>query len=115
MTETQERIDRFYAERGPCCAGCDHWAHLNVLVGECQAGPPVGSADRMLGLRIEGCSIPIGAVRVLTLRDYFCGAFKDEFDWQSLPAAYLRRIGMEPVNTQRTPAEASQRLSRPGA
>jgi hypothetical protein len=95
VAERQEVIDRLYWSHGPCCAGCDHWRHLNVLVGECRAGPPVGSAERVAMLGIEGCSLPPSAGHVFTPRDHLCGEFKDEFDWQALPAAYLRRIGME--------------------
>ena len=29
----QEIADRFYAQHGPCCAGCDWWHRVNTLVG----------------------------------------------------------------------------------
>jgi hypothetical protein len=45
----------------------------------------------MLG--IEGSSLALVAGHVLTRADHVCGDFKDEFDWQSLPLPYLKRIG----------------------
>jgi len=45
----------------------------------------------MLG--ITGFSLAIGAGHVFTLRDHNCGDFSDEFDWSSLPLAYLKSIG----------------------
>jgi hypothetical protein len=35
------------------------------------------------------------AGHILTNREHRCGDFKDDFDWSSLPPAYLRRIGWE--------------------
>jgi hypothetical protein len=89
----QELLDRFYFTHGPCCAGCDWWRSLNGAAGECHRSAPVSSEDRMAMLGIEGCSSLIGAGHVLTPRDHYCGDFKDEFDWQSLPRPYRKRVG----------------------
>ena len=89
----QELVDRFYAQRGPCCAGCDWWHHVNSLVGECHRSAPVSGENRYAMIGIRAASLPFDAGHVMTLREHHCGDFKDEFDWSSLPAAYLRRIG----------------------
>ena len=93
----QELLDAFYAKKGPCCAGCDWWHWINSLVGECRKSAPVGGAERsaMLGIRVT--SLPLEAGHVMTRREHHCGDFVDNFDWASLPAAYLRRIGRGPA------------------
>ena len=92
-----EVIDRFYMKTGPCCAGCDWWASINSVAGECRRSAPVPSAQRitMLGIRLAGSAPDAG--HVMTLRDHHCGDFKDEFDWKSLGAFYLRKIGYQPA------------------
>lgn len=92
-SRVQEFVDRFYAARGPCCAGCDHWRHLNSMVGECHRAAPVASGDRAGMLGIHGSSLDPGAGHILTRRDHRCGEFTDTFDWSSLPPHYLRAIG----------------------
>jgi hypothetical protein len=94
IDETQEFIDRFYWQRGPCCAGCDWWGHINSLVGECHKSAPVSAAERVAMLGISNCSMSFGAGHVMTRREHHCGDFKDEFDWPSLPLAYLTSIGV---------------------
>ncbi|GAB6842312.1 hypothetical protein HNR00_003521 [Methylorubrum rhodinum] len=91
--DRQELLDSFYHQHGPCCAGCDWWRSLNSMAGECHAGPMVAGVDRTAPLNIHGASRAIGAGHVMTLREHVCGAFKDEFDWASLPLGYRRRIG----------------------
>jgi hypothetical protein len=88
-------IDRFYVEHGACCAGCDWWAPANSLAGECRRGPPVSAEQRFQMLGITGHSMRrhVGAGHVMTRREHHCGEFKDEFDWNTLPPHYLRRIG----------------------
>ncbi|WP_454751629.1 hypothetical protein [Cupriavidus necator] len=44
-------------------------------------------------LNIKVSSIVPEAGHVMTRREHHCGDFKDEFDWSSLPSAYLRKIG----------------------
>ena len=111
MSDTwQESVDTFYHwKSGPCCAGCDWWRSLSSLVGECHRSAMVSGDDRMLALGIEWCSLPFGAGHAVTKRDHVCGEFKDEFDWSSLPPAYLRRIGakqlLRPRALHPTPTE----------
>lgn len=93
MGERQEFIDAFFWAHGPCCAGCDWWRHLNSSVGECTRSAPVASGDRIAMLGMERASIDIGAGHIMTPRDHRCGEFRDTFDWSSLPAPYLKRIG----------------------
>lgn len=90
---TQEALDTFYWKNGPCCAGCDHWRHMNAFIGECQKSPPVAGKERVEMIGIQGTTLPIGAGHVMTPRGHECGSFKDEFDWASLPLAYQARVG----------------------
>lgn len=91
----QELLDAFYAKNGPCCAGCDWWHWLNSLVGECHKSAPVSGNQRYAMLGVSWTSHPVEAGHVMTTRDHRCGDFVDNFDWGSLPPAYLRRIGKE--------------------
>ncbi len=93
ISAEQEFIDKFYWQNGPCCAGCDHWRHINSLVGDCQKSAPVSGAERTNMLGMEGASIHLPAGHIVTRRDHHCGDFKDDFDWASLPLAYLCRVG----------------------
>ena len=93
MDQTQEYLDRFYHQNGPCCAGCDHWRAFNSLVGECRATAPVLARERGELIHITSSSRQLSAGHVLTRREHHCGEFKDEFDWSSLPLAYQKRVG----------------------
>jgi hypothetical protein len=93
VTKQQEFVDRFYVKHGPCCAGCDHWRHINSVVGECLLSPPVPSSERAAMLGMESVSRPDASGHIMTKRDHRCGAFVDSFDWRSLPPHYLRMIG----------------------
>lgn len=91
----QEILDRFYFERGACCAGCDWWASLNSMAGECTKRAPTRESNRFAMLNMHGCSMKPspGAGHIVTPRDHVCGDFKDEFDWTSLPLAYRAKTG----------------------
>lgn len=90
---SQEACDRFYMEHGPCCAGCDWWAHHNAAVGDCVKSAPVCASERWAMVGLGWATIAPGAGHVVTPRQHVCGDFKDTFDWSTLPPAYLRRIG----------------------
>lgn len=75
--EKQDIIDRFAAEHGPCCAGCEYWRWHNTVVGECLRAAPVASGDRVALLGMMGCSAPIGAGHIMTPREHWCGEFVD--------------------------------------
>lgn len=53
-------------------------------------------AQRVAMLGVYGATYPLTAGHVMTPRDHHCGDFKDDFDWATLPAHYLRRIGGAP-------------------
>lgn len=91
--QRQRTLDAFYWSHGPCCAGCDWWAHISSLTGECRRSAPVSAKERYGVIGVYGCSIPMEAGHVLTHRDHHCGDFKDDFDWSSLAPHYLRSIG----------------------
>lgn len=89
----QEVLDRFYFNKGPCCAGCDWWRSISSLVGECTRSAPVSGNDRLAMIGITSISAPVGAGHALTNRDHYCGEFKDDFDWSALPLPYRKRVG----------------------
>jgi hypothetical protein len=102
-TKTQEAADRFYMQHGPCCAGCDWWSHSGSLIGECRKSAPVSASERHSMVRMDRISWQLAgepdAGHILTNREHHCGDFKDGFDWPSLPAHYLRRIGWQAPTT----------------
>lgn len=75
---TQARIDAFYAEHGPCCAGCDWWRWHNSVAGECIRTAPVSGIERFAMLGVRGSSLPPDAGHIMTPREHLCGEFKDE-------------------------------------
>lgn len=91
---TQEAVDAFYWQHGPCCAGCDWWRHSNSRAGECTRSVPTGG-DRATLLGIYNTSMDFGAGHIFTPREHRCGEFKDTFDWTALPLPYLKRIGYD--------------------
>ena len=93
MDGLQEHIDTFYFKNGKCCAGCDWWTAVNSKAGECTKSAPMSGEQRLAMLGISRCSLPLAAGHALTKNDHVCGAFKDEFDWASLPLAYRKKIG----------------------
>lgn len=99
LRRTQEAADRFYVAHGPCCAGCDWWHHGSSIIGECRKSAPVSAEERYSMVDMGWLSWRLrdpDAGHILTNRDHHCGDFKDSFDWASLPAHYLRRIGGHP-------------------
>jgi hypothetical protein len=101
--DEQEAVDRFYWKTGQCCSGCDWWVHLNSVAGECRKSAPVAASERWSMMGFHGCSEPDEAGHVVTPREHYCGAFKDDFDWSSLSATYLSRIGANPDTPHQTP------------
>lgn len=96
-SKRQELLDRFYFSNGQCCAGCDWWRSVNSQAGECIKAAPVDGEQRYAMLNIVFSSMPlIGAGHPFTSKGHYCGDFKDNFDWASLSAHYLRRIGRAP-------------------
>lgn len=89
----QEAADRIYARNGPCCAGCDWWKGGTTTSGRCTKAAPVSGHEVMLSMGITWSSYKFTAGHPFTDADNSCGDFKDEFDWASLPLAYLRKIG----------------------
>ena len=83
MTDTQRFVDAYYLDRGPCCAGCDHWRYYNSVAGECRKSAPVGGAERwaMLGLSHASGRTPDPG-HIMTTRDHLCGDFIDTYDWK---------------------------------
>lgn len=92
----QETADKFYVTHGPCCAGCDWWHSASSVIGECHRSAPVSAEQRHRMVAPMWNTINFGKSEpghLLTRREHRCGDFKDEFDWSTLPAYYLRRIG----------------------
>lgn len=78
---TQQSVDKFYLNHGPCCAGCDWWRYFNGAAGECIKSAPVSGSERIAMLGIESPSSEPGAGHVMTKRDHWCGEFIDTHDW----------------------------------
>ena len=91
--QEQTFIDKFYMKNGPCCAGCDYWRHDGSIVGECTNSKIIPAKERASLLNFKNVSYNMGAGHALTRRDYVCGQFKDNFNWESLPLLYLKQIG----------------------
>ena len=89
----QEILDRYYSQRGPCCAGCDWWHHINAVAGECRRSAPVSGEQRFAASGLRFISTTPEPGHVITPRGHLCGEFRDEFNWASLPPSYLHRIG----------------------
>lgn len=89
----QERCDRMYWTQGQCCAGCDHWSSDGGRSGECAGAGIVSGADvmRSIGATFSSHFAPPGFP--FTRDDHYCGLFRDDFDWSTLDADYLTRIG----------------------
>src|SRR5690349_606317 len=74
---TQEAVDQFYLRNGPCCAGCDFWRYFNAVAGECTRYPPNKRHDAGATLGIYGSSLGPTSTAI-TLRDHWCGEFRDD-------------------------------------
>jgi hypothetical protein len=82
VERTQAIVDAFYKQHGPCCAGCDWWRWHNSIAGECIKSAPVPGPTRFAMLGVISSSLPLDAGHVMTLRDHYCGDFKDSDDNQ---------------------------------
>ena len=89
----QELCDRFYWQHGPCCAGCDHWMSEAALIGTCNANGVFSGKDVMRSLGFESSSYTPPPGFPFVRHDFFCGKFKDNFDWSELDKNYLKKIG----------------------
>lgn len=89
----QEMCDREYWKNGPCCAGCDHWQSDGGFLGECTASGIVSGMDVLKSMGVKFSSYIPGPGFPFTRQDHYCGMFRDEFDWSTLPEIYLHRIG----------------------
>ena len=89
----QQNIDTIYWSHGPCCAGCDYWLSITTRVGMCRASEPMSGADRIAMLGMSSISMYVGSGHAFTLADHHCGKFKDDFDWETLPLAYRKKVG----------------------
>lgn len=91
----QEVCDREYWQHGQRCCGCDFWQSEGGRSGRCSAAGIVSGEQvlRSLGViwtsawGIEPPGFPY------TRKSFWCGKFKDDFDWSTLPLDYQKRIG----------------------
>ncbi len=89
----QEMLDTLYWRKGRCCAGCDHWQSEGGMTGQCMAAPIVSGLDVMKSMGIDWSSYKFEPGHPYRHAEHVCGAFKDDFDWSTLPPEYLARIG----------------------
>lgn len=89
----QEHCDRLYWTSGKCCSGCDHWQSEMGNIGSCiDAGIVSGDqVMRSLGSYFSSYMPPPGFP--LTKAEFYCGQFRDDFDWSTLDHDYLAKIG----------------------
>lgn len=89
----QAECDNLYWSRGQCCAGCDHWQSDMGMSGSCSAAGIVSGEEVLRSTGITFCSYTPPPGFPLTHGDFYCGKFKDDFDWSELEPEYLRQIG----------------------
>jgi len=89
----QELMDRYYWSHGPCCAGCDHWSSEGGYNGKCAAAGVMSGSDVLRSLGITFSTFIVEPGFPFTRHDFYCGKFRDDFDWASLPMEYLDAIG----------------------
>lgn len=93
VKEYQERCDRLYWMHGKCCAGCDHWISDCSDTGQCEAAGIVSGEQVLKSIGITFSTWIPEPGFPYTRNDFVCGLFKDEFDWETLPVEYLKKIG----------------------
>lgn len=103
----QEQMDREYWRYGQCCAGCDFWNSQAGGTGECRGAGMVPGHEVLASVGIISWSGPVKPGYPLTSSDYWCGRFRDDFDWSALSADYLARIGADPQNKPQHSRERS--------
>lgn len=89
----QEKCDTEYWTKGQCCAGCDYWQSDMGNTGECTSNGLVSGDDVLASIGIVGWSGPKKPGFPYTHAEFWCGKFKDEFDWSTLDSGYLAKIG----------------------
>lgn len=89
----QAECDRAYWANGQCCAGCDFWNSDMGWSGECRANGLVPADEVFASIGIISWTGPKEPGFPLTGGDFWCGKFRDDFDWPSLGEEYLTEIG----------------------
>jgi len=89
----QETCDTAYWRLGQCCAGCDHWESAGSLTGRCTGAGIVSGEQVMRSMGVVSSSYTPAPGFPFSAHDFRCGLFRDEFDWSTLDADYLHRIG----------------------
>lgn len=89
----QEACDSLYWKNGQCCAGCDYWESHKGLAGQCRANGMVSGDQVMKSIGARFSTYDPGPDFPFCHAGYWCGNFKDDFDWSELDPAYLRKVG----------------------
>ena len=89
----QEQCDRDYWLYGQRCSGCDHWRSDMGDTGDCTAVGIVSGDQVLASAGMFSCSYMPPPGFPITNADFYCGLFRDDFDWLSLGQDYLERIG----------------------
>lgn len=89
----QEECDRMYWTRGKCCAGCDHWSSEMAMTGNCLAAGIVSGEDVLMSIGVTFATYMPPPGLPYCNAEFYCAKFEDKFDWSSLDAEYLNRIG----------------------
>lgn len=99
----QAHCDQEYWTKGQSCFGCDFWDSDCGNTGHCRAAQIVSGDQVLLSMGVEWASIEVAPNHPVTKGEYWCGKFRDNFDWASLPTHYLRSIGAMDGNALNQP------------
>ena len=91
-------MDRYYLAKGPCCAGCDFWRSETPRWGRCTRGAPI-ERGIVFDLGGDGCHEML-LTYPRTVRSWWCGGFRDAFDWTLLgvPLPPWRKQSPDPTD-----------------
>lgn len=89
----QQQCDADYWSNGQRCSGCDFWESEGGMIGACSAVGVVSGSDVMRSMGIRWSTYIPEPGFPITRSDFWCGRFKDDFDWSALDNDYLHQIG----------------------
>lgn len=89
----QQHCDTEYWRFGQCCAGCDYWQSDSSNVGCCAAAGIVSGEQVLASMGVTWSTYTPPPGLPCTTADFWCGKFKDDFDWSTLSFDYLKAIG----------------------
>lgn len=89
----QQKCDTDYWREGQRCSGCDHWQSEGGSAGRCTAAAVVSGEQVLKSLGFSWATWAPAPGHPFTDSSFWCGKFKDDFDWSGLDDIYLHKIG----------------------